>query len=131
MNNRELYENLLAEVKEEFNFEENRTLKSIKTENIPLLENKIQKLKKNNRFGQIMFGSILLLSLIIAFFLQSDILPKFHRFFGNLLIALPVVLGMAFFGKSSLANVQRKIDVFELMLILTKDEIPEKASDKK
>ena len=131
MNNRELYENLLAEVKEEFNFEENRTLKSIKTENIPLLENKIQKLKKNNRFGQIMFGSILLLSLIIAFFLQSDILPKFHRFFGNLLIALPVVLGMAFFGKSSLANVQRKIDVFELMLILTKDEMPEKASDKK
>ena len=131
MNNLELYENLLAEVKGEFNFKENRTLKSIKTENIPLLENKIQKLKKNNRFGQIMFGSILLLSLIIAFFLQSDILPKFHRFFGTFLIALPVVLGMAFFGKSSPANAQRKIDIFELMLILTKDEMPEKASDKK
>ncbi len=131
MNNRELYENLFEEVKGELNFKPLQELKTLKKENESLIEKKIKKLQKNNRFTKIIIGLFLLLSLIIAFFLQSDILPKFHRFFGNLLIALPVVLGMAFFGKSSLANVQRKIDVFELMLILTKDEMPEKASDKK
>ena len=131
MNNLELYENLLVEVKGEFNFKENRTLKSIKTENIPLLENKIQKLKKNNRFGQIMFGSILSVMVIIPFILQLDIWPKFHRFFIILLMYLPISLAPVLFGKSSPANAQRKIDIFELMLILTKDEMPEKASDKK
>jgi len=131
MNNRELYENLFEEVKGELNFKPLQELKTLKKENESLIEKKIKKLQKNNKFTKIIIGLFLLLSVIIAFFLQSDILPKFHRFFGTLLIYLPAVLGMSLFGKSSLANVQRKIDVFELMLILTKDEIPEKASDKK
>ena len=131
MNNRELYENLFEEVKGELNFKPLQELKTLKKENESLIEKKIKKLQKNNRFTKIIIGLFLLLSLIIAFFLQSDILPKFYRFFGNLLIALPVVLGMSLFEKSSPANVQRKIDVFELMLIMTKNEIPEKASDKK
>jgi len=131
MNNRELYENLFEEVKGELNFKPLQELKTLKKENESLIEKKIKKLQKNNRFTKIIIGLFLLLSLIIAFFLQSDILPKFHRFFVNLMVALPVVLGMSLFEKSSPANVQRKIDVFELMLIMTKNEIPEKASDKK
>ena len=131
MNNRELYENLFEEVKGELNFKPLQELKTLKKENESLIEKKIKKLQKNNRFTKIIIGLFLLLSLIIALFLQSDILPKFHRFFGNLMVTLPVVLGMSLFEKSSPANAQRKIDVFELMLILTKDEIPEKASDKK
>ena len=131
MNNRELYENLFEEVKGELNFKQVQELKTLKKENESLIEKKIKKLQKNNRFVKIMIAIILLLILIISVFLQLDILPKFHRFFGNLLIYLPLVLGISIFGKSSLANVQRKMDVFELILILTKNVIPAKASDKK
>jgi hypothetical protein len=126
MENQAFYNSLLNGVNNNLNYREIQELKSFKKENAPLLETKIQKLKKNNRFGQIMMVSVLVLIVLFSFFLQLDIFPKLHRFFVILIMYFPVLLGSAIFGKTSLVKTQRKIDTFELMLILTKDEIPVK-----
>ena len=122
MENQAFYDNLLKEVNDNLNYREIQELKSFKKENVPLLEKKIQKLKKNNRFGQIMMVSILLLITLFSFFLQLDIFPKLHRFFIILIMYFPILLASSIFGKGSLVKTQKKIDTFELMLVLTKNE---------
>ncbi len=121
MENQTFYESLLEKIKGYLNFKETQELKSLKKENVPVLEKKIQKLKKQLRFAQIIMFFVLLLIVIISFILQLNILPKLHRFFVILLMYLPITLGPVIFGKASMVGTQKKIDTFELMLILTKN----------
>lgn len=122
MENQAFYDDLLNQVKDSLKYEEVQELKSINKENIPLLEEKIQKLKGSIRFVRISVIAILILIILAASVIQIALTPKLNRFLILFMMIFPISVANAVIGSNSLPSLQKRIDNFELMLILTKGE---------
>lgn len=122
MENQALYENLYNQVKGNLNYREIQELNSLKEENIPVLEEKIQKLKGSIRFVRIAVIAILILIILSASLIQSELIPKLNHFLILFLIMFPISIGNAVVGGNSISALQKRIDTFEMMVILIKDE---------
>lgn len=122
MENQAFYDDLFIKVKDSMKYQELQELKSFKKENIPLLEKKIQKLKSGKVFLRIVMFSILTLIILFAVLFQENVTPKLNHLLFALLMFFPIALSNAISGKKSLPALQKKIDTFEFMLVLTKNE---------
>ena len=121
MENKAFYNNLLITIKDDLNDQEIKELGSFQKENIPLLEKKIQKAKSSIKFVRIAMFIILSLIFLFAFLFEYNAVPKLNHFLFSLLMVFPIAISNTLIGKNSLPTLQKKIDTFELMLLLTKN----------
>ena len=122
MENQAFYDDLFTKVKDNLNYQEIQELRSFQKGNIPLLEKKIRQLKSGIKFLRIVIFVILSIIILFSFSLQMGDLPKLNQFIFLLLMIFPIAISNSITGKKSLPALQKKIDTFEFMLILTKDE---------
>lgn len=122
MENQAFYDSLIKKVKDNLNYKERQELKSLKQENIPVIEKKILKLKKQLRFAQIMMIICLIMIILFSVANQWSTTPRLHYFFVTFPWYITIYLGVGILGKGSLSHMQKRIDTFELLLILTENE---------
>ena len=122
MKNQKLYEDLLQQVNGRLNYQETQSLKTLNSDNIPVLEKKMHQLDRNGKMARVAIIFVLLLVVLSSLLLQLDFLPKLHQAIITLLMVIPASLGGVIFGKNSMSGIQRDRDIIEMMLILMKDE---------
>ncbi len=122
MENQAFYDDLFTKVKDSLNYQEIQELRSFQKGNIPLLEKKIRQLKSGIKFLRIISFAFLSLLILLAFLLQWGGVPKLNQFIFFFLMVFPIGMSNAISGKKSLPVLQKKIDTFEFMLVLTKDK---------
>jgi len=122
MNNQELYESLLKEVKGELNFKQIQDLKSLKKENGSLIEKMVQKLEKRKKFDFFILTTILVLIVILSFILQTNFLPNYHRLINIILPFIAITISFFLTTEKSIPKTMKSLFVFELLNTLTKNQ---------